>query len=86
MFWATWTLLGLVHDVERMMSGGHSLEFENSVYVRLAEQVSVNNFDGNSVNSVTCHPSMHAPPLARVLDGSVMGLVGWSVERGLEEG
>ena len=54
--------------------GGHSLEFENSVYVRLVEPVCMNRFDGNSVNSFTCHPSMHAPSLARVVDGECDGV------------
>ena len=45
--------------------GGCSIEFENSVYTRPAER-----FAGmNSVNSLICHPSMHAPSLARVFDG-----------------
>ena len=66
--------------------GGHPLEFENSVCVRLAEPVCMNSFGGNSLNSVTCHPSMLAPSLARVIDGKSDGLVGWSVVRGLEEG
>ena len=56
--------------------GGHSLEFENSVYVRLAEPVCMSSLDGNLLNSVTCHPSMHAPSLARVIDGKSGGFGG----------
>ena len=36
----------------------------------------------NLRNSLICHPSMHAPSLARVTDGKS----GMSVVRGLEEG
>ena len=45
-------------------SGGRSLKLENSVSGCLAEPVCMNSFDGKSLNSVTCHPSMHAPSLA----------------------
>ena len=48
---------------------GDSSQFENSVHVRLAEPGCMNSFDGNSLNSLTCHPSMRAPSLARVFDG-----------------
>ena len=34
----------------------------------------MNSFDGKSLNSVTCHPSMHAPSLARVIDGKSVGI------------
>ena len=76
MFWETWTLWLLLHDVGSD-SGGHSLQFENSVRVSHAESVCMNIFVGaNSLNSVTCHPSMRVPSLARVFDGESGGVSG----------
>ena len=57
--------------------GGYSMEFEKSVYTRPAESSCMKRFVGvNSFNSLICHPSMHAPSLARVFDGKSGGVSG----------
>ena len=54
------------------------LEFKNSLLAASAESGYALNCL-NSLNSLMCHPSMHAPSLARVFDGKnggVSGMVG----------
>ena len=48
--------------------GGHVVEFENLQPDGLAEFGYLHRL--NSRNSLICHPSMHAPSLARVVDGT----------------
>ena len=51
-----------------------SLTFQNLVFERLAEPVCMDSFAVNSHNSVTCHPSMHAPSLTRAFVGGSCGI------------
>ena len=54
-------------------SVSHSPTFENSVFERLTEPVCMDSFAVNSLCSVTCHPSTHAPSLARAFVGGSCG-------------
>ena len=66
---------------------GHPLQFENSVYARPAESICMNRFAGvNSLHSVTCHPSMHAPSLARVFGGESGRVSGMDCREGVGAG
>ena len=51
------------HDID-----GHVVEFENLQPAAFAELGYLHCL--NSRNSLICHPSMHAPSLARVIDGT----------------
>ena len=65
--------------------GGHVVEFKILLLAASAESgYSLNCF--NSFDSLVGHPSMHAPSLARVFDGRVVGSVGWLVVRELVKG
>ena len=55
--------------------------------MRPAESVCMNSFVGvNSLNSGTCHPSMHAPSLARVFDGESGRVSGMDCREGVGGG
>ena len=75
MLWGTWTLLLLLHDVGRTVV---TIICSNS-RIRcwrplLSRGIALNCL--NSLNSLICHPSMHAPSLARVFDGKNGGVSG----------
>ena len=59
--------------MERILRNGHLLEFENSL---LAAESGYSLHCLNSLNSLICHPSMHAPSLASGLFVESDGLVG----------
>ena len=63
----------------------HLLEFKNSLLAASAVSAHALNCL-NSLNSLICHPSMHAPSLARVFDGKNGGVSGMVSGEGVGRG
>ena len=69
----SWTLLLLLHDVGENNCNGHLLEFKNSL---LAAESGYSLHRLNSLTSLICHPSMHAPSLTSEMCVESVGVVG----------